>query len=100
MFQAKLPDQLIPLGHHQFIMLVAMQREVSLVRDVSGSIGNLILNCTFILLPPTDNCSLCPAYVQAIGCLVNSLNITATISPQSFLLDPIIDLPLHFEGPK
>ncbi|KAJ3907564.1 hypothetical protein F5879DRAFT_986375 [Lentinula edodes] len=86
------------IGHHQVIMVIATQRNQSLLTDVNNSLGNLL---NFTTSPDETSCfeDLCHAYIQAIGCTLTSQNLTATIDTQSRLLDPHTDV-IQLEGPE
>ncbi|KAJ4463587.1 hypothetical protein C8J55DRAFT_295395 [Lentinula edodes] len=86
------------IGHHQVIMVIATQRNQSLLTDVNNSLGNLL---NFTTSPDETSCfeDLCHAYIQAIGCTLTSQNLTATIDTQSRLLDPHTDV-MQLEGPE
>ncbi|KAJ3863117.1 hypothetical protein EV359DRAFT_65077 [Lentinula novae-zelandiae] len=86
------------IGHHQVIMVIATQRNQSLLTDVNNSLGNLL---NFTTSPDETSCfeDLCHAYIQAIGCTLTSQNLKATIYTQSRLLDPHTDI-MQLEGPE
>ncbi|KAJ3758298.1 hypothetical protein EV360DRAFT_83199 [Lentinula raphanica] len=92
------PATSAPLGHHQLVMIIATQRNQSLITDINGSVGNAL---NFTISPDETSCfeDLCHAYVQAIGCTQTSTNLTATIDTQSRLLDPLTDV-MQLEGPE
>ncbi|KAJ3712662.1 hypothetical protein C8R42DRAFT_313502 [Lentinula raphanica] len=92
------PATSAPLGHHQLVMIIATQRNQSLITDINGSVGDAL---NFTISPDETSCfeDLCHAYVQAIGCTQTSTNLTATIDTQSRLLDPLTDV-MRLEGPE
>lgn len=81
-------------GHQQVVMVIATANPEALLKDVSGALGK-VHNFT---ITPDQPCtqSICPnplrGYIQAIGCTSRADNLTATISPESLLLDPPTDL--------
>ncbi|KAJ3929892.1 MAG: hypothetical protein NXY57DRAFT_374382 [Lentinula lateritia] len=79
-------------------MVIATQRNQSLLTDVNNSLGNLL---NFTTSPDETSCfeDLYHAYIQAIGCTLTSQNLKATIYTQSRLLDPHTDI-MQLEGPE
>ncbi|KAJ4472990.1 hypothetical protein J3R30DRAFT_749725 [Lentinula aciculospora] len=92
------PASSTSIGHHQLVMVIATQRNQSLLTDVNNSMGHIL---NFTISPDETSCfeDLCHAYVQAIGCTLTNRNLTATLDTQSRLLDPVTDV-LRLEGPE
>ncbi|KAJ7133371.1 hypothetical protein C8R44DRAFT_849487 [Mycena epipterygia] len=79
-----------PIGSNQLVMVIAAQRTRAILIDSNNSTGNT-LNLTMYQEPDSDGTHGEQAYIQVVGCTVKNDNLTATINPQSRLLDPLTD---------
>ncbi|KAJ7604699.1 hypothetical protein DFH06DRAFT_275003 [Mycena polygramma] len=83
-------------GHHQLVMVIATKR-APLV-DSTNSAGSAV-NFTVYQAPDSSGGHGGNAYLQVVGCTMKLENLTATISAQSRLLDPLTS-PIQLIGPE
>ncbi|KAJ6625155.1 hypothetical protein B0H10DRAFT_2003913 [Mycena sp. CBHHK59/15] len=90
------PNQASFIGHHQLVMVIATRRAV--LMDSTNSTGAAV-NFAVYQEPDSIDSHGGNAYIQVVGCTVKAENLTATISAQSRLLDPLTSL-LTLIGPE